>query len=455
MSQSPRESSIHTNPGAPSSARGHRLILVGSLALALYALGVLSIGLTRDWRLRNEDNGALQTTLALSHRELGLARTRAHDVFFNPHAGVAVPYGHHPPATALVLAGAFALTGSDSPAVARLTAIAFHLASIFLLTMLLGQFFGARRALLGGAVMATVPMSAYFGRMVNYEPLCLFAVLVQLYGYVRFRRTRGSRYLVCLAAGILAGGLVDWPSFFFTAALACVEAVDLMRRRATSPRLFAVLAACAAATFAFDLWHLWYAGGGSIQALAGVASQNRPIWKQDFTIRRFVFGETDTFRRYFTEVGLLSVLFVLTSLVRARAPLSRRLFDVTEPQLLKRVLLAAGAAALAYLVAFPAWAMAHQYWQFYFLPFVVTSMVLAWGLLQRAIDAHPTALLRTVRVLCILEVLAASAYWVHFRHTRPEPYAIETTARFRSTFLAPHSFSNETGTPGQKGTGQR
>jgi hypothetical protein len=40
-------------------------------ALGLYAFSLLSIGLTEDWRLRHEDNGALHTTLALSHQPAG------------------------------------------------------------------------------------------------------------------------------------------------------------------------------------------------------------------------------------------------------------------------------------------------------------------------------------------------------------------------------------------------
>ena len=54
------------------------------IALGLYAFGILAIGLRADWRLRHEDNGAMHTTLALSHLRLGLERTRAHDVSFNP-----------------------------------------------------------------------------------------------------------------------------------------------------------------------------------------------------------------------------------------------------------------------------------------------------------------------------------------------------------------------------------
>jgi hypothetical protein len=201
------------------------------LVLGVYAFSLLSIGLTRDWRLRHEDNGAMHTTLALSHQRLGLSRTRGHDLFFNPHTGEATPYGHHPPATALIVAGAFSLTGSDSPAVARLAVIAFHLGSVFLLTRLLMEFFTPLQALLGGFVMATLPMSTYFGRMVNYEPLCLFAVMLQLYGYVR-QKLADARGLAWLVSGIVLGGLIDWTSFFFAGTLAVIEALDLRSRGA-------------------------------------------------------------------------------------------------------------------------------------------------------------------------------------------------------------------------------
>jgi len=56
---------------------------------------------------------------------------------------------------------------------------------------------------------------------------------------------------------------------------------------------------------------------------------------------------------------------------------------------------------------------------------------------------HPTRLLRGLRVLFILDVLIASAYWLHFRHTRVETYAVQATATFRSTFLTPQSFYDE------------
>jgi 4-amino-4-deoxy-L-arabinose transferase-like glycosyltransferase len=416
-------------------------------ALALYAFGILSIGLTRDWELRHEDNGAMHTTLALSHLRLGLAQTRAHDMYYNPHTGAAVPYGHHPPAIALLLAGTFALTGSDSPAVARMTVIVFHIGSVLLLTTLLAQFFETRLALAGGFVMATLPMSGFYGRLVNYEPLCLLAVLVQLYGYVRFKLTGRRRALMWLSLGIVAGALIDWASFFFTATLALVETIDMARRRSRGFGLLAVLVASPAFMVVIDLWHLWYASRDSLQALVSVVSSNRPIWEQDFTIGRFVLGQIDTFRRFFTEIGLIAVLLVAVCLVRPRSQLSRRLFDVSHADMLVRVLLVGGLASLGYVLAAPSWAMAHQYWQFYFLPVVVISIVLLWRLLQHAIAERSTPLLRALRVVVVLDVFIASAYWLHFRHTRVEEYAVQTTATFRSTFLAPESLQGPDETP--------
>lgn len=409
------------------------------LLLVVYSFAILSIGLTADWRLRHEDNGAMHTTLALSHMELGLAGTRAHDLFVSRTTGERQPYGHHPPATALLLAGAFTLTGSDSPAVARLTVIAFHIGSVLLMVSIAGALLGDKGAWLGGVLMATLPMSGYFGRMVNYEPLCLFAVLVQVLGYVRYKRHGRRGDLLLVAAGVVGGGLADWPSFFFAAALAALEALDLARRQTRSPALLATLVVAATSIFAFDLAHLWYAARGSVQALGGVVASNQPLWSVDASLSRFVLGQLDTFRRYFTEVGLISTLLALWAIARTGSAASPRLFDGMPGWLVRRVLVATLGAAAAYVLAAPAWAMMHQYWQFYFLPGVVLSIALAWMRLERALRERPSTTLRMLRIAFILDVLIASAYWLHFRHTRPESYAIEATASMRTLYLAPKS----------------
>jgi 4-amino-4-deoxy-L-arabinose transferase-like glycosyltransferase len=430
-----------TGPGRRS------ITIAAGLLPCVYAFGLLSIGLTRDWQLRHEDNGAMHTTLALSHQRLGLARTRAHDLFFDPHTGEGTPYGHHPPATALIVAAAFTLTGSDSPAVARLAVIVFHLGSVWLLTKILLEFFTPSRALLGGFVMATLPMSTYFGRMVNYEPLCLFAVLLQLYGYVR-QKLGDTRGLTWLAGGIVLGGLIDWPALFFAGALAVLEGIDLIRGRSTSRRPLIVISAAGASVLAFDLAHIWYASPDGLDALGRVVSSRGPF-DPNLTVRRFVFGQLDTFRRYFTHVGLIAIVVAWVCLTRAGSPLAAGLFAVAHAEVLKRTIAAASLAAGAYVLAAPSWAMAHQYWQFYFLPAVVLSIVTFWTYLERQVRARRGPLLKALQVVCVLDMLISSAYWLHFRHTRVEAYAVETTAMLRSRYLAPESIAPAAGSQGR------
>jgi 4-amino-4-deoxy-L-arabinose transferase-like glycosyltransferase len=403
----------------------------------VYSAAILSIGLGSDWRLLHEDNGAFQTSLALSHVRLGLGRTRAHDVFFNPGTGEATLYGHHPPGTALILAAAFAATGSASPQVARLVPIAFHLGSLVLLVTLLSRLFSKGMALFGGFLMATLPMSAYFGRVVNYEPICLFAVLVQLAGYAAYRR-EGSRIgLAWLATGIVFGGLVDWASFFFATAIAGVEAVDSIGRRARPTSPLFVVAAAAIGGFLFDLWHVWYAAHGTLaplrQVLFGGSSGSPPR----VGLGRFLGTQFETFRRYMTHAGLLSSALVAICLARPSLRLSSHLFDVPHRSVIRRLLVVAGVAPAAYVIAAPWWAKTHPYWQFYFLPFVILSMVVVFRWLSREVRERPRPALRIFLVLLLLEVVTSSACTLRVRHTRPGDYAVRETARLRANYLSP------------------
>jgi 4-amino-4-deoxy-L-arabinose transferase-like glycosyltransferase len=406
---------------------------LGLCIVMLYAFVLLSIGLTSDWHLIHEDNGALHTTLALSHLKLGLAKTRAHDVFFNPSTGEAAVYGHHPPLTALILAGAFKLTGSDSPPVARMVPIVFHLGSVCLLVVLLRGFFSTGTAVFGGFLMATLPMSAYFGRMVNYEPLCLFAIAVQLAGYAAFRRSASKTALAWLCFGIVLGGLIGWGSFFFAAAIVGLESTRALRRLPRSSELLAASAAAAAAVFVFDLWHFSYAAHGTLAAFREAFSHE----PRKFTLVKFFGGQIDIFRRYFTHAGLVSGLIVVLCLVRPRLRLSKSVFGVTEADLIRDLLVITGVAAGGNVLAAPTWAKVHMYWQFYFLPFVTLSMTLVWSSLWRKIAKTQSRAFQALAVIFILEVIVTSAYMLHFRHTRPGSYAIEKTAELRATYLAP------------------
>src|SRR5439155_195721 len=84
-----------------------------------------------------------------------------------------VPYGHHPPGLGLLLAGWFRLTGNDGPRTARALPALFHLVSVLLLFGLLRRQYSGAPALMAALALAVVPMSSYFGKLVNFEPVVL------------------------------------------------------------------------------------------------------------------------------------------------------------------------------------------------------------------------------------------------------------------------------------------
>jgi len=409
---------------------------VTAAAILFLAAALLSIGLREDWRLLHEDNGALFTTLALSHLRLGLAETRAHDFFVVTATGERFPYGHHPPGVALLVAGAFVMTGSDAPAVARSLPIVFHLGSALLLLSLLRRVASPGEALFGMLLFAVLPMSAYFGRMVGYEPFGLFAVLLMLNGWTRHRTEGGQSGLGLLAAGIVFGGLIDWAPLFFAAALGLVEIVDLLRGNGISPAAFWTIASAAVGVLVFDFLHLAVAGHGALASLAAILARGAVPGRPGLSTGDFLLGQIEGFRRYYTHAGLLSALLVATALFRPRGKLASSL-RLADPVTF-RLLAATGGAALAYVLAAPRWAEIHAYWKFYALPFTVLAMTrVATVIRQGRARRRPLAL--AIALLLASEVLVTSAYMLHLRHTRVGEYAVTETAKLRRDFLRPRS----------------
>jgi hypothetical protein len=402
-------------------------------AVVVLAALLLGIRLGGDWRYLHDDNGAMQTTLALSHVKAGLAVTRGHDVFIDRETGARSPYGHHPPGVPLLLAGAFSLAGSAAPAVARSLVALLHLGSLLCVACLLRRLFPAGPALAGTLAFAILPMGAYFGRMVNYEAPCLLGVLLQLLGFAAYRASGATRGLGLLAGGIVLSGVLDWPAFFFAAAIGLVGALDAVRGDPAGRRLFLVAAGASSVVLALDLLHLAWAVGGSLGALSTVAGSSAQGVTPLTAPAKFLAGQVDSFRRYFSHAGVLASLLAAALVLAPRAELSRELLGGDAGGLRRRVLVASGTAGTAYVLAAPSWASVHPYWKFYFLPFVSVAVALLFAALGR-LPRRAAALLA---VLLLVEMAASSAYMLSVRHTREGDYAIEATAGFRARYLRP------------------
>lgn len=149
----------------------------------------MSLHISDPWQFSNDDNGAWFSAIARTHLHAGLRVTRWQDFFTLRETSELVPYLHHPPLPGLILALAFTLTGSDSPATARLTFALLHLVTFVVIACLARQIWKPSEKPLpyyyALAVAATVPMSSFYGKMPNHEApgLLFFTLGVLAWGF--------------------------------------------------------------------------------------------------------------------------------------------------------------------------------------------------------------------------------------------------------------------------------
>ena len=244
-----------------------------SYVIAVFALQIalLAIGITRDYRLKHEDNNALHATFARSHIELGFERTRGQNYFYSPSTNSGLFYAHHPPGPSLTLAAIYGITGLDGPMVTRTVAVFFHVLSAWL-------FYGlARRllprewdVLLATLIFVALPISAFFGRMMNHEVMVLPAALLLVRGY--WECVRGgwtsARWIAAVGVGCLWAAFSGWAGFFAIGACALHAAWEAtFRHNQRAPRVLGVLLVAGSVLLALDTAHLIWVLDGNLPYL--------------------------------------------------------------------------------------------------------------------------------------------------------------------------------------------
>lgn len=390
--------------------------------LVVYSALLLSIGITREWRLVHEDNGAMQTALALGHTRHGLAETKAHNWFFAKEGKDRLGYPHHPAGVPLLIAAGFTVTGSETRAVARGVMILFSIGSVVLMYSILARLFEDETiAFAGSLFFATIPMQSFFGRMVNFEPPVLFFILLMLLAWV-------SRSWSAMAAAIVAGVMADWTILFFCAAIVVTEGIVWFRggpagEVARAPRVPAglIVAATAGATgLALAFAHIAIAFG-SLQRFFDVLGKDVGAGHEPLRALNWVTLMFENYRHYFTSTGVITSMAVAAMVLMPNVRM--------KPEV-RRFALVAGAAALVYLLASPNRARLHHYWQFFFLPYAATAfaVALAWVRARKA---------TAVIALIVIEVALATGYKLYRRHTEPGEYAVTAIEHYERLYLAP------------------
>jgi len=339
-----------------------------TVLFGLLLCGLMSLHISDPWQFSNDDNGAWFSAIARTHQHAGLRATRGQDFFTSRETSELVPYLHHPPLPGLILAMAFTLTGSTSPATARLTFAFLHLVSFVGIACLAHQIWKPSEKPLpyfyALAVAATVPMSSFYGKMPNHEApgLLFFTLGVLAWGFPDGPKSV-RRVILALVTWFLAI-FASWHAFICIVLWLLVNWDHKHPLRVTLS-LFSVIL-----PFGLVCLHLFWANG-----MQSIPSQEQSLTHWTLGGGGASLLDCVGFLQHAIGIGIgryaylpacLAIAWIVMAIVdrvRTRHP--------TAPQ--ARGLIGLCLGSVVYAVLFPRAVSNHAYQGFYLIPFVALA----------------------------------------------------------------------------------
>jgi hypothetical protein len=328
------------------------------------------------------------------------ARNLLHDGFVADRGGMYLTagdfkgqrefYAGHPPLTSWLLTGWMRALG-DGDRVIRALPLTFTVLNLLLLYALVRRVFGAPAALAATVICSLLPMTAYYGQIVNMEPFVLTFMLLAALGYLAWARRGSTLGFLMLFVAVVLGCWTDWPMYLFTGFLAVAH--FLSRRDAAESRgrpIAASLFLLILPVLMFGVfWVYLKINGADLSWLLERATVRMTATAEGYT-QPSRFGGYQKLLGRVTHTGELRDWFI--SLFTPAALLLAALGALLWPRWSRRLALASGEASrraafrillclvltqLLYTLAFPEGAWRHEFWQYYL---VVPVAVLAGGL---------------------------------------------------------------------------
>lgn len=358
--------------------------------LAYARPAVLAVGallLSRDvaapFNAWHELNDAMHTQFARNHIQYGLGYTALYSTWGDTIAPPPTPqrYLSHPPLVPLWTAVPLLVFG-DHEWSARLFPIAATLGSTALLMTILGRLGKPLLGTLAGFHFATLPLTVYFGRMIDHEaPVQLFSLLM-VHGYLEWtgaygESSRPRRGALAYTAGAILGIGTGWAALVMAGLLWAWHAGRVLRREGDVRRLV-WLAVIPALALGAVVLHIAAGCGwdfGMFGALLGKRSLSGEGGQQPWSA--WLGQQGLYFVRNFTWPGALATVLFAPLLLRALVPGGgRRGAEPRHPLTGTVAVVAAlsGLQGLAWVVGLKNQSWFHDYWQFLLAPCVALSM---------------------------------------------------------------------------------
>ena len=356
---------------------GRIIVLAIGMLLMSRNLGNMFIG-TR------EDNSALYSLFARNHIRYGLGQTKLFNVWeiVGSRPEGVYRYLNHPPLMSLGMTIPMLVFG-DHERVERLVPIAMTLGSVWMLMVIISRMQSATLALLTGLFYVTFPMNAYFGQVVDHEPPVQFFSLLILHGYLQwsgiygkgYSRKAGAAYYI---AGTVLGIGTGWATLIMSGLVWVWNICRSFREPAVRP-LVLWLTVVPAVSLAAVVIHILWGFGWKIGWLLDLFT-SRTLGAQDsMEWTKWAKQNWGWMRQSFTLFGFaaaviyLGIVPVILLLMGPDSPFRQIVRNRTSVMPILLTLL----HGVIWLVVFKHQSGLHEYWQYFFGPFIAASMAAA------------------------------------------------------------------------------
>ena len=304
-----------------------------------------------------------QDVIARNHLIYGFLNTHFVSVL-SVFQGQNIYHLPHPPLFQILLAISFKIFGIHEWS-ARFVPILFSLGGVFLIYLIVQKVWDKKTALLSAIFATFMPMSAYFGRIVNFEAVALFFVLLVLYGYVNWIDNGKNKYFLIMIIGTILGGLIDWPFYLI---LPCLLGYSIVTKKKVKSIFIllciGILVSASYLLYCRFLTHNFYLFSNAIVARQGGFNfYFNPQFYYLLFNRIMLSPRGCTF-----IVGFLSLLWILDVFKNSTIK------DNLHKNLFVLILFL---FSFSYIFIFPQMSWVHDFTLFYLIPFFAISASLA------------------------------------------------------------------------------
>jgi hypothetical protein len=328
-----------------------------------------------SWELVNEGSAAFAKSFAMSHLYLGLSVTKGQNFFYNGQEEAPRPYLHLPPGLGLTVWAMYHFLGYENelqlfmPLLLPLISqtLSFILIAIIAVIMTNSLLLSAYATL----IFALLPISLYFGHIVETPVAALPFVLLSLIAYLYYLRKPQLRYQYLLLGASAFSAFYCWTGFFILPVIGVHQLIFSKFKPNKSQILFIISCFLWEFLLVFLIFgQIYWADNFSFNTLN--EGFDRRVLGDTYTkVSLFEFIQIclNHIKNIFTLPISLTALFF--SIINIKNRLSGKKLSINTQVIFVSLFIGLGP-----VLSFPYVAIGHEFWFFGLIPFFTLSTIM-------------------------------------------------------------------------------